>query len=275
MLPCALLRDRSIASGARLVRAPGLALLLASALALPACGGGGDAGSALGPQEGANHPMVGRKAPDFAAEDPSGLWLPLSNLKGKPVALLFFRPGAAFAPELVAELGRFRADPDNVPTVFLGLARDSMDRIKEFQRIQKASLPLLRDSGPIGASYGVGDLATIVLLDADGIVRFRLDGFLGAQLRPRLEATREMLRRLPQIVKEGAQALDLAYTKDPRAPVFASRDLDGRAVDLAALRGKVVVLNFFDQECPHCQRDLPRLVPVLRSSAPGAWRPAV
>src|SRR5439155_4502741 len=128
MLPCALLRDRSIASGARLVRAPGLALLLASALALPACGGGGDAGSALGPQEGANHPMVGRKAPDFAAEDPSGLWLPLSNLKGKPVALLFFRPGAAFAPELVAELGRFRADPDNVPTVFLGLARDSMDR---------------------------------------------------------------------------------------------------------------------------------------------------
>lgn len=207
--------------------------------------------------------MVGRKAPDFAAQDPSGLWLPLANLKGKPVALLFFRPGAPFAPELVAAFGRFRDDVAFAPTVFLGVARDSMDRIKEFLRIQKASLPVLRDPGSITPSYGIGDLVTVVLIDADGVVRYRLDGYLGAQFRPRLKATEEMLRRLPEVAKEAARPLDLAYTENPRAPVFRSRDLDGRPVDLAALRGRVVVLNFFDQECPHCQLDLPRLVPVL------------
>ena len=34
-------------------------------------------------------------------------------------------------------------------------------------------------------------------------------------------------------------------------------------VDLASFKGRVVVLNFFDQDCPHCQRDLPLLVPIL------------
>src|SRR5207249_10014719 len=64
------------------------------------------------------------------------------------------------------------------------------------------------------------------------------------------------------IYKRGT--LDLDYTEHPRAPVWTARAIDGKTVDLAALRGRVVVLNFFDQDCPHCQKDLPRLVPVLK-----------
>ena len=240
------------------------ALALGAALLLAGCGGGQGSAPAIGPHEGLTHPMTGRVAPEFAAQDPSGPWLPLSSLKDKPVALLFFRPGAAFAPDLAREFGRLREDPAYRPTVFLGIARDSMDRITEFIRLQGITLPVLRDPGPIAAAYGIGDVPTVVLIDSSGLVRFRMDGYAGGTFQPRLQATIEALRRLPQLTTEAGGGLDLDYTAHPRAPVWSAAAIDGRSIDLASLKGKVVVLNFFDQECPHCQKDLPLLVPVLK-----------
>lgn len=239
-------------------------LALCGSLLLAACGGTQTPGSAIGPHEGSSHPMAGRRAPDFAAQDPAGPWLPLTSLKDKPVALLFFRPGAPFAVDLARELGRLREDASYRPIVFLGIAHDSMDRIREFIRTQGISLPILRDPGPIARSYDIGDVPTVVLIDAAGVVRFRLDGYLGRQFQPRMEATVAALRRIRDFAAAPGGSLDLAYTAHPRAPVFAAKALDGRPVDLASLKGHVVVLNFFDQECPHCMQDLPLLVPVLK-----------
>src|SRR5213593_531422 len=67
---------------------PGARLLaLCGALLLAGCGGPERPGpaSSIGPAEGSSHPMVGQRAPDFAAQDPSGPWLPLASLKDKPV----------------------------------------------------------------------------------------------------------------------------------------------------------------------------------------------
>jgi peroxiredoxin len=250
----------AVGRGRRRGRLAAAVLLLATA---GACGGSGG-GATLGPHEGASHPMVGRRAPDFIAQDPSGTWLPLSGLVNKPVVLLLLRTGGPFAAELAREIGRLRDNPDYSPTIFLGIVQDPMPALLRFRDTQKLSLPLLRDPGSIARSYGVGALPTVVLLDADHVIRFQLDGILGSQFRPRMQAVVEALRRLPQSAHPTGSGLDLAYTAHPRAPLFAARGLDGRRVDLAALRGKVVVLNFFDQDCPHCAQDLPRLVPVLR-----------
>ena len=43
------------------------------------------------------------------------------------------------------------------------------------------------------------------------------------------------------------------------APEFSRRGLDGRAVDLAALRGKVVVVELFARYCEPCWKYLPKL----------------
>jgi peroxiredoxin len=48
-------------------------------------------------------------------------------------------------------------------------------------------------------------------------------------------------------------------TNKQKAPLFALQDLDGNTVALESLTGKVVVLNFFDLDCPPCLDEIPDL----------------
>jgi len=240
------------------------ALTLVLILMGAGCDGRGPEPAGAGAAEGFHHPMAGKAAADFVGEVPVGGWLPFASLRGKPVAMLIFRPGAPFAREIVTAFGAFRNDPAMAPTVFLGVAIDSMDNIKRFGELTGGALPTVRDPGSIAPAYGVGDEPAIILIDARRFVRFRMDGFAGARFRPRMGAVAEALRRLPTLTGVEAPDLRIDYARYPRAPLFTARDLDGRTVDLGALRGRVVVLVFFDQECDHCRRDLPRMAPVLR-----------
>jgi peroxiredoxin len=52
-----------------------------------------------------------------------------------------------------------------------------------------------------------------------------------------------------------------------RAPEFALRDMQGKYVSLTALRGKVVVLNFWATWCPPCRKELPGLERLRREYA--------
>lgn len=243
-----------------------------AALVHAACGGGGN-GAAVGPREGANHPMVGKPAPDFVGEAPVGGWLPLKNLKDKPVAVLFYHPGAPFTRELVAAFRPWRSDSTMAPTVFLGVADGTMESLKRFSAETGDALPTLRDPGTIARSYGVGEAPTVVLIDSRRIVRFRLDGFAGREFRARVEAVAAALRQLPaQGAAPEIAAMEIDYTRHPKAPLWSGKDLDGKTLDGAQFRGQVLVLVFFDQECPHCQADLPRLGPVLREFRPKGVR---
>jgi peroxiredoxin len=241
----------------RLASAPTLALLLLAA----GCHGSGEA---VGPAEGYHHPMVGQAAPDFAGEGPFGGWLPLSSFRDKPVAIVFYRPGMPFTREMATAIGAFRNDPSMAPTVFLGVAPDTMESIRRFSDLTHNALPTIRDPGSIATSYQAATATTVVLVDSHHLVRYRLDGFGGAQFRARVADLAQALKKLPSLGTSETPELAIDYTRRPKAPVFAQRDLDGRTFDLAAQRGHVVVVIFFDQECPHCQRDLPRLAPVLK-----------
>jgi thiol-disulfide isomerase/thioredoxin len=52
-----------------------------------------------------------------------------------------------------------------------------------------------------------------------------------------------------------------------RAPNLALKDLEGHAQKLSALRGQIVVLNFWATWCAPCREELPRLSQLARSYA--------
>src|SRR5690348_7014101 len=51
------------------------------------------------------------------------------------------------------------------------------------------------------------------------------------------------------------------------APEFSGTASDGTPVDLAALRGRVVLLSFFASWCENCRDDLPRVQAAGRAYA--------
>ena len=68
-----------------------------------------------------------------------------------------------------------------------------------------------------------------------------------------------------------ALAMLTACSDRPQAPAISYTLLDGHQADLASLRGRVVLVNFWATDCAPCVEEMPRLADTWRRLAPAGF----
>lgn len=130
---------------------------------------------------------VGQEAPDFTARNESNEKVTLSELRGKPVVLMFFP--LAFSPMCTSEMCAVRDDYsgfiDKGAQVF-GISRDSMFALKAFKEKEGLKYSLLADmKGDVARMYGAWNEAVglaermTVIVDKDGKISYVQHNGLG------------------------------------------------------------------------------------------------
>jgi len=64
--------------------------------------------------------------------------------------------------------------------------------------------------------------------------------------------------------KTSAPSVEVGVNEGQAAPTFSLERVDGGQLDLADLRGKTVLLDFWDTWCPPCRKALPHLEEISR-----------
>lgn len=134
---------------------------------------------------------VGKKAPQFAGEDTDGVLFRLNDYRGKVVMLRFWgdwcpacRAMYPFERDLVER-------QKNRPFALIGINSDSIERCRTAQERDNLVWRTIWDggttTGPTSKIFQVKQWPTIVVIDAQGIIRLRTQGLAEDQLNDLLD----------------------------------------------------------------------------------------
>ena len=119
-------------------------------------------------------------APDFAFTSSEGEHITLEDLQGKVVVLDFWGTWCPPCVESVPELRNLhkRYAKEGTPFVLIGISTDSDEEAwKEFTEKNKMIWPQYRDKDHhITSAFGVHSFPTYIVIDHEGIVRYRSSG---------------------------------------------------------------------------------------------------
>ncbi|MFN2376321.1 MAG: multiheme c-type cytochrome [Candidatus Binatia bacterium] len=200
-------------------------------------------------------PAEAPRLPGFEGETLDGKHLSTKSFAGRRLILFCFNPGIPKARDYALALARVAPERERHNFVIVGVAMGlDPSKAREFAAGLKLDFPIVDDSeGRIGPGLGLQSPLMLAGSDADGRVGLAVMGFEHEEESLSVAALEARVREYLRI--PGADAsVDGRLQDYPAAPAFEAERLDGgKALRLADLAGKPVVLAFFLSTCPHCQ----------------------
>lgn len=130
--------------------------------------------------------------------------------------------------------------------ILLGFLLAALPAAAQQQRVTKATIFTDVDGSVLSREAYLNKLRTKQFVTADAQITNSIITSLSLRPAPAPDSVR-------------TQAISPVRTYLTPAPTFTLADINGRSYDLAALRGKVVVLNFWFIKCAPCQQEMPAL----------------
>ena len=129
---------------------------------------------------------VGKEAPRIAGTDADGTLFRLPDYRGKVVMLRFWGDWCPACRAMFDYERQLVKKHKNRPFALIGVNSDSLERLQTAQKRANLTWRTIWDggttNGPISTIYRVKQWPTIVVIDANGVIRFRSEGLAKPQL---------------------------------------------------------------------------------------------
>jgi peroxiredoxin/uncharacterized membrane protein YphA (DoxX/SURF4 family) len=117
-------------------------------------------------------PKIGEPAPDFSLPDLGGKTVRLSDFRGKPTVVLFWRPSCGFCERMLPDLKSWETNVRNGAPKLLVVSTDS---VADNKAMRLRSPVVIDQAGmSVGRQFGAGGTPMAVLVDAEGKIASEL-----------------------------------------------------------------------------------------------------
>jgi peroxiredoxin/nitrate/TMAO reductase-like tetraheme cytochrome c subunit len=212
--------------------------------------------AAKGPKKEAK-PRRERPLPNFAGRTLEGERLEVSSMLGKRLVVYFFNPEIKAATATTKAIGKISKLRGKYNFDILGVATGSdRETALSFAKENSIDFKVLDDSSAaIARRMKLRQPMALFGVDADGYIIFGIQQLMShaPDAERAIESQIREALRLPALASKSEPTLG----NRPVAPLFTVDIMDSQErFDLAAHRGKAVILIFFLHTCPHCHKAL-------------------
>jgi peroxiredoxin len=200
-----------------------------------------------------NKPEEVAYAPDFTLQTINGETLSLSDFRGKPVMLTFWRINCPACQVQMPLVQAFYDESHNETIVMLTInIGDKATAVQEFVTSRGETFPVLLDpQGQVAKLYETYYIPYTLFIDAEGIVKaYKIGAFQNQQAMEKA-----LKSAFPSLVL--APKHEIGTEIGNSAPDFTLQTNHDQSITLSELRGKTVLLHFWVSSCPACVTEMP------------------